>query len=337
MSMARRITDEKALRVVNAIDALGRPARFEEIERETKTTTSTTAGYIKGAIDRGWVAKTGPNRSINSRYETTTAGLRAARKASDLTVELGSGSDASADVVIDAGEQPQPSSLRERVMRALCDERTFGIVGLAREVRSDASLPFSFPELNATVKSLAREGLATYREGAENGHHALVDIRATRKLLIERGIDTTRREVGHHGTGPRREAPMHAGDRTDFRTHRQRAEGGPIERLRVSVPMLPPAASITIDAVASASVPTVVTIESEWPLLDAIEQRWSEQAEARRHADALIEAATLLADVDRAESERLFARSSEIAASVSVSSLEVEYLRFAQAHGRKEA
>lgn len=327
MATPKTVSDESAFRVVVALGEQGGVGRFQDIERLTGTKTSTTQGYIRGSIERGWVTKTGPDRSIHSRYTLTADGraeLRKRKPTAVITVPLGSGPTGLAmsatDVVALASAREVASdvmvaSLRQRTITALCSEKEWPtLISLLQEVRTGHRDTTSPRDLGAVLNSLNQQGLVTFVEGGyDNGHHSLTKIRATKRLLLQEGVDTTRREVRPPGASHTGEAPQRVGDRTDFRTHAPSAEGGPITRARV--------------------IPAeVVAPPADWPLLDALLTTHEHYVTEQRRASALIEAATALADLDPEESERLFGRAAEVASGASLTPLEVEYLRFAEAH-----
>lgn len=69
----------------------------------------------------------------------------------------------------------------------------------------------------------------------------------------------------------------------------------------------------------------------DWPLLTALRVREIEAAGRKHKAAKYLAAAEILADVDKAESERLLAQASDTAGDM-LTPLEEEYLRFAEAH-----
>lgn len=217
MSVPKNVTDEAALRVVRAVLEVGGEARFEQIEKGTHTTTSTTVGYINGAIKRGWLTKTGLPKSRAVRYNVTDAGRKAAGPATGgpMTVQLGSAPDPDTLVT---------ESSRVRILSAIASEGPFGTLD---------DLMRSIPDVDGhnmmhLLYALSKDGLVRFREQKMGAHQRLVDIEATKRGYFRAGVPARPvvAEVGRAKAAP----SQHPGDGTDFRNHHSRAEGGPIER-----------------------------------------------------------------------------------------------------------
>jgi len=309
----RTYPSDDAYRAVRALDALGGKAPLKPIVEGDGRSQPTVSLHIKAAIALGWIERSGTPNTSTARYALTHDGRAEVRRRENrgaaVTVALGSAPD-------ETPAAPEPTngrpSLRTRVIKALCEEREWGLIDLTRAVRSNHRDTFGPRDVATILNTLNKQGLVTFVEGGhENGHHSLMKIRATKRLLVEEGVDTTAREIGrprHHD-----EAPQHAGDRTDFRTHETRAEGGPIEHISVTPLMSIPAAE-----------------PEPWPILAELRERIRAQEAGRTRSEALIDAAELLAKVDPEESERLFARGSALAATLTLTPIEDEYLRFAE-------
>jgi hypothetical protein len=194
------------------------------------------------------VEKRGTPGTVSASYALTRDGRAEVRRrepSSTITVDLGSGPvglatsalDESAIAVVPSDVPDGSPSIRQRVIKALCDEREWTLMGLTQAIRTSHRDTVGPRDVGAVLNSLNQQGLVTFVEGGfENGHNSLTKIKATKRLLAQENVDTTSREVGtprHVG-----EAPQHKTDRTDFRTHGHRAEGGPITTERAA-PVIP--------------------------------------------------------------------------------------------------
>lgn len=228
-------------------------------------------------------------------------------------------------------------SVRERIIAALCDQREWGLIGLTQAVRRDHRDLTGPREVGTILNSLNQQGYVTFRMGNEGTHHSMTNIKASKKLLRERGV-TEARVIGERKGG----TPQHAGDRTDYRTHGKRAEGGEVtvERPLSEVRVEPEVAAALVEAgVAEAAVEAAPpTIDEEplrfgvWPELQAIQDKVAARAEAETRAGKLLDAAAALEGIDDALAEELLARAAGQAQAVQLTALEAEYLAYAEMH-----
>jgi hypothetical protein len=231
------------------------------------------------------------------------------------------------------------------------------VVDLVKSVRN-SNERIAPHEVVHLLWGLAKTGQVTFRETKSNtpgpATAMLTRIEATPLGFQTLGMPArpVDREV-RVSRGPgraRQEAPQRKGDRTDFRTHGPRAEGGPIER-RQGVPgatpepdqvtvlwghNLPqpdpepdPEPSVTSDpppANAAATEPEA------WPILQQLRERAAASAAANARADAYLAAAAALEAVDGSRSAELLALADGALEAVALTPLEAEYLSFAERH-----
>lgn len=216
--------------------------------------------------------------------------------------------------------QLQSDSLRTRVLRCIAEDGPVeDIQALIKSIRRPGNRADNFGqhEITHIVKALNGQGLVKYVES--RGTVGIpTRIEATRQGFEAAGLQTYAREIGRQRDG----APQHAGDRTDFRTHGHRAEGGEVLHIEGG-PQTP-------ENVPSAPAPAPARKApdlSDYPLLADLVSRDQAGAERRRRADAYLEAAATLAEVNPSESERLMALAEE-ETGAPFTSLEAEIVRF---------
>jgi hypothetical protein len=355
---------EQTSRFLDALADLGGKAGFTAIQAKAGLSAASTQRVMLTAVADGLVERSGAPRTPLARIALTHAGraeVRKRRPNSILTVPLGSSADDQAyetvRVSMSEGEAAramrnpvvvagmingarEAASLRSRIIKALCDEREWGLIGLTQVVRRDHKDQTSPRDVGAVLNSLNQQGLVTFTEGAQEiGHHSLTKIRATKTLLRQEGIDTDARVIGEQKGG----TPQHKTDRTDWRTHSPRAEGGPIEHViapedevveedvvvewpNPSQPMLALPPEPTLDVPSAPEVPEPT--QRAFPLLEALRERQSASIGQALRADRYLLAASVLEEEDPEESARLLAKAGEVAGEP-LSPLEIEYLDFA--------
>ena len=276
MSQIKSVSADNAFRVVEALAKIGGTGRFHEIEAGTNTSTSVTVAYAASAIDRGWVAKTGTPKSINSRYAITDAGkdeLRKRKPAFTITVPLGSGLVAlaasaldMATVIVPADETPGTVSLRQRLMTGICEEKQWAtLADLVEHIRRGPDDTFGLHEVQHIIYALSQQGLVVFVESRTGTQKNLTKIRATKRLLEQEGVAVYNREVNSTKGGGTGQVPQHANDGTDFRTHQTHAEGGPITRSHIA-----PEPRVTTERpVLPVPVPVAVTMDS-FPVISSL-------------------------------------------------------------------
>lgn len=260
------------------------------------------------------------------RWANATGMLRAVPTGTTVveptTVALGSAPTPTAGVEVSpASNGTAPlASLKLRLMRAVAEAGPFeDTAALIRSVRRPDD-SFDLHEVQHLLASLNKQGYVAYRENKNGAYRVLMRIEATKRGFEAVGLGTKYHEVGRKSKG----VPRKAGDRTDFRTHGFRAEGGPVEvrQTPVVVPVETPVETVKpVVASAGREVP---------PLLAALRERAEAKNRGAAKAARYLEAATLLEDVDVAEAERLLALAESFGGEP-FTALETEYLAFAEA------
>lgn len=224
-------------------------------------------------------------------------------------------------------ETPEEASLRQAILRAVAENGPFKTAEDVMDFVQDNPRKTNLHEVVHLLFSLNKSNLVAMKSSGPMGRMHVTDVRARSAAYQELGITTpAAREVNNLGTTKlphvlsahqhRGEEPLHRSDRTDFRTHRTIAEGGPVTVTKVAVPE---------PDVAKAEV-------SEWPILDRIRAVAAAGAENRLRAEKLMEAAAILEGISPDDSERLAKLAEETARETHLTATEIEYLAFAEAH-----
>lgn len=258
-----------------------------------------------------------------------------------VTVKLGSGpANGAAPVEVTTGTDPvaaavDDASVKDRLLRKIVEDGPFATpLDLIRAVRRGPSDIINPHKVTHVLYDISKAGLIEFRLQKMNGSDIPINIRATERAYAQFGYPMG---VGLGTASSRRpEAAQHPGDRTDFRTHAGRAEGGPVERVNVppvpevvpSVPYVAPEPEPVPAAVQPPQEPPTpvaepaVPLGGKYPLLVALRGR-AERASTRSR---LLWQAAALAEEDEKEQFELLALETT---DVKYSELEAEYLRFA--------
>ncbi len=293
---------------------------------------------------------------LEGRGETGIRPVRV-RVERPVVVHLGSApTPVDTETVVNVEPQPK-ASLRTRLLRAIAEsdepiEDTNALIRLVREPDDH----IEGHEVQSILQSLNRQGLIKYRIHKTGAYKVVTRIEATQRGFGQAGLGTYHPEVG---PGKPKGEPLRKGDRTDFRTHHGSAEAGPVIKEKYddhrrnfpdhNHPPLEQATEADIIAVtkqveppAPKAEPTISELVvavadrvSRFPLLAALRARAAARAENAARVAKYLEAAALLDDIDKAESERLLAMASALDGE-GLSPLESEYLAFAQATDRTE-
>lgn len=249
-------------------------------------------------------------------------------------------------------------SLKQRVEQAVVERGMYPdsqtLMADLRRKSSGVPANWSHHEVVSALHQLRKQGMVKFRvdKKPSAGHSvgnlgggAPVQIVPTRAALdlhgrpstIKPGAETNGQTVhpvrppelenkvtGSHPAGWSRARHAAGRDYTEPRYHGSRATAvGPLERSRVSAPETP--AEVPVAAPEPQAQP------DQFPLLTELQQRLRGREEAAARSARLVEAAALLAEDDPEESARLMAKAESLEGEA-FSSVEVEYLRFAEAH-----
>lgn len=283
------------------------------------------------------------------------AGPGKKRRGGTLSVPLGSAAAPAADEteravlaltheeMVALGQHPTivagqiiADSLRQRLLKKICESGPYpDVLTLMRDTRraGDPRDNFGAHEVVHIIRrSLNVAGLVDYVEDRQGN---VTKIRATERGYEAAGYGTRYREVRRQRGGE----PQRRSDRTDFRTHRPRAEGGEIMRepLRPDhIAHFPDHAALHGEPIAAgpeparedpqpasavSAAPVAVSL-GDFPLLTELLDRARKAAEASEY---LLKAAELTGD------ESLLERA--VSLQPTYTDLEAEYLRLAREAG----
>lgn len=286
-------------------------------------------------------------------------------KASQITVPLGSGPvpdfeekvsvQLSHDQFVALGQHPtivagmmmaekeQTETLRQRILKTVAEDGPFqDVLTLMRAMRrpGDPNDNFDSHEVTHIIKSLNKQGLVTYveRRSAGGGLEIPNRITITNRGCDAAGLPTYNREIGKTRNG----VPQHKTDRTDFRTHRPRAEGGEIIKEPLAPdhlarfpghadlhgePIASPAPEERPEKPLGLAVRALPPDAAKYPLLTEVLRRFEANAEADAKAAKYAEAAAALEAIDPARSEELLALAMEVGGKP-FTPLEIEVLKY---------
>lgn len=252
-----------------------------------------------------------------------------------------------AAVVEELRDEQAEANLRRRLLRQIVE---FGPYNSVRQLTEDIRIPGEKPVDEHAVTSVLMNGLGRNRNGEgalirftehlSNRRHAGRGARGNNSPLTR--IEAT--PAGYRAAGYPDGFTRHngrPGDGTDFRNQPGRAPGGPVEVFRVRpaeaaelAPVPPPepepeaAPEPEPDAL---DEPVAEPVREATPLLDRLRARQAESATAVKKSHALLDAAALLEETSPEESARLEALAEQLAGEP-FTALEIEYLRYAEAH-----
>ncbi len=250
-------------------------------------------------------------------------------------------------------------SLKQRLLKAIALEGPFAeLVDLIKTVRTGPRDTFGNHEVMHILFGANQQGLIQFRVSGTGSQQKLRRIEARESLFKQMGIDPrANRAVGRAPAWKSRdELPQRAGDRTDFRTHGPRAEGGPIEHVQglpgsgevVPSPLWDGGPTVRRiieerdERLARAEAQAEVTparideeppVDTRWPQLSRIQAKAEAHRSAKARAEKLLEAAALLESVDARESSRLEGLANDAGSENALTPLEAEYLSFAEKKG----
>ena len=242
-----------------------------------------------------------------------------------------------------AQELREHASLKQLTLRTIVEGGPYKTTKeLVEDLNKGHHTPVGPHEVVHLLWSLNKAGLITFREDKRSATSSAnsypVNVKATNRGKDEvQGKQQAFEVQGtNNGYGHAREVSSRPADRTDFRTHSAKAEGGEVERRMVGENpfVVEPEA---VDALVQATKPPTIdeepTPEPEWPLLQQLRDKAANATVAVGRAELLLEAAALIADVDAERAADLESEANRLAKLHQLSAFEAEYLAFAEHAG----